>query len=237
LDEPKIIRLIDPDDPLTGQALDLYQNSFPVEEIDPIDGIQLGMRRQLEGRPEVNRAWRFLAAVNCGRVVGMSMYTYYRDTRLAFLFYLATQPDLRGQGLGAWLFRQTRDRLAGDAFDLKGLPPLGMCWEVERPEIGQSPDEVELRKRRINFYRRIGAILLDEIEFIAPPIDDGQPPVPYYLMYLPVDTQAGPVDKHLLKSVIDSILLYGYDEGPDSEYYLNAIASLNAYVEATGGKV
>ena len=77
MDEPKIIRLIDPDDPLTGQALDLYQNSFPVEEIDPIDGIQRGMRRQLEGRPEVNRAWRFLAAVNGSRVVGMSMYTYY----------------------------------------------------------------------------------------------------------------------------------------------------------------
>jgi len=237
LDEPTIFRLMDPEDPLTLQALELYQSSFPVEELDPIDGIQRGMRKQLDGRPEGNRAWRFLAAVSGGRLVGMSMYTYYRDTRLAFLFYLATQPELRGHGLGAWLFRQTCDRLAGDALDLKGQPPLGMCWEVERPQDGQSPAEVELRKRRINFYRRIGAILLDELEFIAPPIDDGQPPVPYYLMYLPVAPEAATVDKNLLKSVIDSILLYGYNEEPGSDYYQNAIASLNAYFQAAGGGV
>ena len=65
------------------------------------------------------------------------------------LDYFAVVPQLRGKGVGSWFFRE-----------LKGVFPQfeAPCIfiEVESLESACSPEEREVRRRRIQFYQRCG---------------------------------------------------------------------------------
>jgi GNAT superfamily N-acetyltransferase len=225
--EPRLIEITDPDSDLARQAFEIYEASFPIEERDPVERIAHAMRRKQEKNRHSEHISHFLAAVDAGRAIGLVMYSYYKKERLGFLFYMATDLDLRGQGLGSWMFKKTMQRLEEDAHFLAGEPPLGMFWEVERPLDAADEAERILRERRIRFYQRNGAVLMDWIDFTAPPLDEDLPPVPYYLMFRSSDYRETKFNRELVRAVIDSTLLYGYGVTPDSEYYKQAIASLD----------
>jgi GNAT superfamily N-acetyltransferase len=218
----RLIEITDPDSDLARQAFEIYETSFPIEERDPVERIADAMRRI-----QKKNIAHFLAAVDAGRVIGLVMYSYYKKERLGFLFYMATDLDLRGRGLGSWMFKQTIRRLEEDAHFLVGEPPLGMFWEVERPLDAADEAERILRERRIRFYQRNGAVLMDWIDFTAPPLGEDLPPVPYYLMFRSSDNREIRINRELARAVIDSTLLYGYGVTPESEYYQQAIASLD----------
>lgn len=225
--EPLLIEITDPDSDLARQAFEIYEASFPLEERDPVERIANAMRRKQEMNRDPGHISHFLAAVDTGRVIGLVMYSYYKKERLGFLFYMAIHLDLRGQGLGSWMFQQTLHRLEKDADALAGEPPIGMFWEVERPHDATNEAERILRERRIRFYQRNGAVLMDWIDFTAPPLGEDLPPVPYYLMFRSSDNRKTSINRELVRAVIDSTLLYGYGVTPDSEYYRQAIASLD----------
>jgi GNAT superfamily N-acetyltransferase len=225
VDNLKLIELTDPEDMLARQAFDLYVVSFPVEERVSLSAIKEGILNRDDGLAG-DYISRFIAAVQDDRTVGLSMYGYYRIPRLACLFYLAVQPDLRGLGLGAWLLNQTAALLPNDARILGGESPLGLCWEVDRPNESGDPEERTLRARRIKFYERNGAILLDSIDFIAPPLSEGLPPVPYFLMFMPLPDKEIPIEESLLLAVVDATLLNGYGVTQESPYYRRAISSI-----------
>jgi len=224
--EPTIVELTDPDSDLVEQALALYEAAFPVEERAPLVYLYEDMRWRAQGNRQPDHVRHFLAAVESGRLVGICMYSYYRDYRLAFLGYLATLPELRGNGLGAWLLKRTVGLLSADAELLGGLPPLGMCWEVERPLNTIDPFERNLRERRIQFYQRNGAILLKDIQLTAPPLGEGLPPVAYHLMFLPVNAEEVIVDQALELAAIQAAILGAYGLDQESEYYRQAVASI-----------
>jgi GNAT superfamily N-acetyltransferase len=123
--EPIVLELTDPDSDLTEQTLALYEAAFPVEERAPLVYLLEDLRWQAQGNRQAEQVRHFLAAVEADHLDGISLYGYYRDYRLAFLAYLATSPQLRGKGLGAWLLKHTVGRLPADAELLGGLPPLG----------------------------------------------------------------------------------------------------------------
>lgn len=225
--EPTIVELTDPDSDLTEQALALYEAAFPVEERGPLEYLYVDMRWRAQGNHQPDHLRHFLAAVESDRLNGICMYSYYRDYRLAFLGYLATPPELRGNGLGGWLLKRTVSMLSADAELLGGLPPLGMCWEVERPLDTNDPLERDLRERRIQFYQRNGAILLKDIRLTAPPLGVGLPPVDYHLMFLPVNPERVVVDQELKRAAIQAAILGAYGCDQESPYYRQAIASLH----------
>ena len=139
---------------------------------------------------------------------------------------MAVAPETRGRGLGGWLFRQTLDRLAEDARRLVGPPPLGLFWEVERPQDAVDQAEHEMRERRIAFYRRSGGVVLEGVDFTAPPVGPGLAEVPFYLMFCPVQGGSARVSDDLARLIIETMLLEGYGVGRESEYYRRALASL-----------
>ncbi len=128
--------------------LDLYETSFPPEEkilvsrffrfLDPDfkeDGVES----------------RLVAALDeHGEFVGLMFYRIRAETGVFSLWYLATLPELRGSGIGAECYREVlrRAQESGSSF---------VFFEVEVPE--DSPD-AEIARRRIEFYRRLGAKLL-----------------------------------------------------------------------------
>jgi GNAT superfamily N-acetyltransferase len=225
--EPALLELRDPEADLAVQAFHLYETSFPIEERTPTDLLIASIRQVARGERFPGCISHFRIAVEDNKVIGISIYSYYQKPRIAFLGYLAIQPDLRGRGLGSWLLERTVEQLSTDAHALGGKSARGMCWEVERPEDSTSPEEQARRERRIDFYKRNGAHVLSQIKFTAPPLAEGLPPVPYYLMFMPVPGELIVVDKVLEKAVIEAILVYGYGLDRGVKYYQEAISSIS----------
>lgn len=226
---PRLLELSNSHGPLARQSIAIYEASFPADERHPTVYFEGLLEAGAAGRPQDGRIWHFYAAVEGRTVSGLSIYEYYRAARLGYLFYMAVNPERRGRGMGSWLFQQTLERLGQDARLLHGPPPLGMFWEVERPEDAMGEAERTMRARRIEFYRRNGGLLLEGIDFVAPPVGPGLPEVPFFVMYRAVDGKPKRVSNDLARRIVEAMLLEGYQVDRSSAYYHRALASLSEY--------
>src|SRR5690606_36980481 len=113
-----------------------------------------------------------------GTLVGMARYDVDREAEAVCLWYLAVRPGERGRGLGARIYGEVVHR-ARDA-RLRAL-----VFEVELPEEAQSPEERDFALRRIGFYRRQGARLLEGIHYTQS-VGDHQPEIPMHVMVHPL---------------------------------------------------
>lgn len=218
----KFIELTDTEHPYIKEALKLYETSFPIEERESIQTILSGIRNNF--KPE--HIGHFFVLIKENKVAGFSMYGYYAYTRIAFLSYLAVQPELRGNGFGSELFRRTLLELKQDAKNLNTSPPIGMCWEVERPSDAYNEYEKNIRKKRIDFYKKNKSVLLDDIKYIAPPMGINLPEVPYYLMFVSTKQKQASITNNVKKAILDTALIYGYGLDLHSRYYKQALQSL-----------
>jgi GNAT superfamily N-acetyltransferase len=229
--EPHLLELSQCESEIINQALALYELSFPPAERDPAEGIAASIQRVKE--VDVRRGYvpHHFATLQDGQVTGISFYGYFCQARLGFLYYLAVDPAQRGQGLGGWLFRKTAAQLSADASACQGEPPRGLVWEVERPVDAETPDEHSLRQRRIAFYERQGAQLLEGLDFLAPPLGEDLPPVRYHIMFLPAPGYNGdPNDQSFRIDVLDVILLRGYGLERESHYYQDVVKKVTGNV-------
>ncbi|HSV85392.1 MAG TPA: GNAT family N-acetyltransferase [Levilinea sp.] len=224
MSEPILLELAEANNAIVSQALALYRSSFPAAEREPVENILDSISQRGRAAPSDGYVAHFFTAVQDGRVLGLAFYGYYRASRLGILYYLAVQPDLRGQGTGAWLFQRILAQLPQDAAGCGGLPPRGLAWEVERPVDAVTSAEHDLRQRRIRFYQRHGALLLESMDIQAPPLAEDLPPVMYHVMFLPspgFDEQLS--SQSFLIELLDTLLLHGYAVERDSVYYRNAL--------------
>jgi GNAT superfamily N-acetyltransferase len=227
LDEPNLLELTDTTTEIARQSLALYESAFPPAERVPVESIINSIRQRGRASGKEGYVPHFFTAVQDSRAVGLAFYGYFSHTRLGFLYYLAVQPDLRGQGLGAWLLGKTIEMLPQDAAATGGEPSRGLVWEVERPVDASTPDERELRQRRINFYARSGALLLEGLDFLAPPLGENLPPVMYHVMFIPSPGFAEDLSaRPFLTDILDTILLNGYGVDKEDEYYRAAMKGL-----------
>src|SRR5215472_10926659 len=113
-----------------------------------------------------------------------------------FLEYLAVDADHRSRGVGGVLLDRLRAESSGD--DPGGPGGPGIVFEVEHPDHG--PDgERDLRLRRIDFYRRHGAAVLEGVPCFRAPRLDGDGTLPYRLMWLPAAGAASQLDGAFLR--------------------------------------
>jgi hypothetical protein len=90
--------------------------------------------------------------------------------------YFAVMPDLRCRGVGREFLAQLPNKWDKD----------GIIIECEMPDKAKSTEEYDIRKRRINFYIRNGAVLY--------PIGWRAFGVDYNLLWLPINKAAEAVD-------------------------------------------
>jgi GNAT superfamily N-acetyltransferase len=220
------IRELDrPESDLTRQALAIYEAAFPVEEREDIPDLAEAIRRQAVAPVSADYVHHFWAAVQRDTVCGFARFTYFADTRLAFMAYMAIRAEARGQGLGSQLFRRVVDQVTRDAIAMGGPPALGLCWEVERPRDAATSGERNLRERRIRFYLRLGAQLIGQVDFQAPPLRPGLPAIPYHLMFQ-ASSPATALTRPLLVAVIETVLGHGYGLEHSAPFIQRALASL-----------
>jgi ribosomal protein S18 acetylase RimI-like enzyme len=83
-----------------------------------------------------------------------------------FVEHIAVDPAIRGNGIGGKLMA---------AYIEESLKPI--LLEVELPD-------TDLAQRRISFYERLG-FLLNPFEYAQPPLQKGQPDIPFKIMSYP----------------------------------------------------
>jgi len=164
------------DDPFLPAWLDLYETAFiPGERMLISTYLRLLKNRD---DPESLRHHILAVVEPCSESVetlaGIVHYRTSEELRLATLWYLAIQPGLRGQGLGAQVYQAILERLDPNDFDL-------LLFEVEIPEIQPDGEHRRIAQRRIGFYQRQGAQLLGGIDYLQV-VGPHQPGIPMHLM-------------------------------------------------------
>ena len=106
--------------------------------------------------------YRLFAYAEGDDVRGVALVYFSDDLRFAWLDYFAIRSDLRGRGLGSDLFRAIV-QMAGE----QSAQPHWLLFEVDDDYEGDLQREFYC-KRRVEFYRRLGARLLENVRYKFP---------------------------------------------------------------------
>lgn len=205
--------------------VDLYQTAFPPNEqmrlswwVRLLNELSLG-----DGPSEPERL--LFAAVNevdSNYVVGFAYCEVHEASGAAYLMYLATRDNLRGQGVGAAVYGKITEMVFTD----KGIPLL--VFEVEKPEVAalESTEAAETARRRVRWYQRQGAQLLEGIHYFQSV--GWQPALEMALMFQsrePVSPGAAfSAAESLFGNSIEQVgeLSFASDTSPGGENYQNS---------------
>ena len=138
----------------------------------------------------------FLADIESD-VVGFAIICplFYED--VYFLEYFAVDPQLRSGGIGSALLQYFAETLRSDKH------AAGLIFEVETDE----GPEAEQNRRRIRFYVKNGATLIDHLEYRMPVLS-GEGTIPMKLMWLPLNKP----DKTLNNQTLRDYIVHIYAE-------------------------
>ena len=135
---------------------DIYVASIPASERKDHDAL---------ARMAQSERYRIHIAELAGQVAAFSIIYRSDHQDFALLEYFATTPALRNQGIGGRLL----DHVLANQGDIPVL------LEVEAPPLtDQSGDSME--SRRIGFYRRHGARVVEDFSYVLPLKTAGTPP-------------------------------------------------------------
>lgn len=138
-------------------------------------------------------------------VLGFSMVFLSAPCKIGLLEYMAVVENHRSQGLGGLLLKNTFSKLK-EAGDFR----FGVI-EVDSPE----SKVVDLKHRRIEFYRRHGCSLIDELDYILPLPGIGAPPKMNLMIY-PLDAN-DVISRKMLGRWLKEIYQNVYSCSPEDE--------------------
>ena len=138
-----------------ANVVGIYQEAFPASERKPVAFLEQAIERA---------DYRLYGAAQSGETVGMALV--YRSTEhpFALLEYMAVAAARRGGGLGEQLFT-----------GLAGLVNRPLLLEVESERPGA--EGAALRRRRLDFYRRLGCLTVAGLDYVMPKVSAAAPPI------------------------------------------------------------
>ena len=170
----RLTEITDLDDDLLFPWLDLYETAFPPAERMLVSFYLRLLREKQAGLQSDHRLW---AAQHAGVFVGLAHDVVVAEPRLAWLWMFAVTPQARNQGVGAAMYGEIARRLPTET--------VAVLIEVERPDLARTEAERALSERRIAFYRRQGARLLEGVHYVQS-VGAHQPPLPMHVMLHPL---------------------------------------------------
>ena len=192
------IDITDPNDDLFMPWLDLYETSFPPEEKVLVSSFLWILKEKAKGtRPNshiqavLDEQDTFVAAIR---------FDLGKEPGIAYGWYIAVHPNARNRGIGSECFNEVVRR-ASDA----GL--RAFVFEVEAPEHFDDPERQKLARRRIEFYRRQGALLLGGVRYIQQIIN--QPAIPLNIMIKPIEPVTPQEALEMAQKLFDNVTQVG----------------------------
>jgi GNAT superfamily N-acetyltransferase len=160
-------------------------------------------------------------AADGDQLLGLAVVLPLHGCPVAFLEYLAVAPTARNAGIGARILAYLR-QLSGTA--QPGID--GIIFEVDRPQDGTDRGERSLRERRIGFYQRNGAALLEAGKNYRAPALEGDGTLAYLLMWLPVAPGALPPAGARLKAYVRAMFTQSYELGEGTALVAELVARI-----------
>jgi GNAT superfamily N-acetyltransferase len=150
------------------EAINIYQSSFPSNEIRPIEKVVAMLN--------TDKDYRLCVSLEDNSVVGISLMYIFRDLSIGLLDYMAVKPKYQRRKIGKRLFEYTFEKFRS------AIPNgVGLLMEIQRETFLNQEDRTA-RKDRIRFYIREGAKILDGVDYLLPPIQNEMKPELMYLM-------------------------------------------------------
>ncbi|WP_071518201.1 GNAT family N-acetyltransferase [Geitlerinema sp. PCC 9228] len=201
-------------------VLQIYETAFPADERFSSER----MRKRVQNRQD-----RLFVGYLDEKVVFMALTSPLSGTEFVLLGYLATHQDFRGRGIGSQFLRQI-------VATIHQQSRRYLLLEVETPDAGNdvlksplSPTERQQRQRRIQFYRRLGAVELAGVRYFVPGLSGGEP-TEMKLMVLPKYHQnaiAGEKARYL----VTRLFVHGYRQSKRDRLYQIMMDSIGNTVD------
>ena len=165
----------------------IYYDSFPENERMSDGYFQSVLQRKANSAETNTHLLVMMPSEEPERVIGMAYYEVDTENQAGFLWYLATQSEQRGQGYGAILYANILQRLRENGARI-------LLYEVEMPALAsqESAQQGALAERRIGWYRRQGAAVLEGVQYFQTVDAPGMEPVEMHIMaqpFAPMDAE------------------------------------------------
>ena len=138
-----------------SDAIEIYKASFPSNERQPLDLVK-------------ERVEKGLSKLHVGylgnEMVSIAFLWHFVDSEFVLLDYMAVAEKYRNMKIGGDFFKFLTHKAISDKKYL--------ILEVEDSNYG---DNMEQRKKRIQFYVRNGAFILKDVPYLLPSLDNTQP--------------------------------------------------------------
>jgi len=158
-------------------ALEIYADAFPSNERQQVELLKEKIDKGLS---------RLYVGYFGDEVVFIAILWPLKDTEFILLDYIATKKSHRGQGIGTAFLNEICQMLKyNNKF---------MLIEVENYEYGSQREE---KRRRVAFYQRVGAKVMQGVRYVLPPLDGSSIPTEMLLMVFPeygngtIDSEGG----------------------------------------------
>jgi GNAT superfamily N-acetyltransferase len=152
----------------------IYLSTFPLENAKQLDTYINHIHNMLG----YDNRYHLYAALEDGSMIGISLLYIFDNLKMALLDYMAVTPNFQRRGIGKKLFEFTNNEFN------RCIPDnIRMFLEVPKENVFD-PDELLRRKRRIQFYSRLGVKLLRGVNYLLPIQIDGDVEEMYLMIKL-----------------------------------------------------
>lgn len=165
-------------EPLKSSSSDDFEKFFQIyhQSIDPREQKTKNEIQKLVERSD----YRILLLKKSKKVIGFSIVYLSQAYKIGLLEYMAIEESMRSLGLGGSLLQKTFQGMKAD-----GDYRFGVI-EVDTPSAENNREDI--KRRRVEFYRRQGCLVIDELKYILPLPGVGEPPKMNLMIY--------PLDQH-----------------------------------------
>jgi hypothetical protein len=178
-------------DPSFEQFFRIYAESIHAREQKP---------KELIAKMVARRDYKIFLQKLDGDVTGFSIMFAPPGEDFCLLEYMAVDSSRRNTGLGGRLFLHTTQ-----AMGTPGGAPLPMLLEVDSDR-EPSPDQ-QMRKRRLEFYKRLGCLRVAALPYILPLVGTGAVPEMFLLVHAPAEARFIPKSqlRHWLAVIYEKV--------------------------------
>ncbi|MCB5238586.1 GNAT family N-acetyltransferase [Niallia circulans] len=172
----------------------IYDEAFPIEVREPQDIFYQSLDY---AKTRLPNGFRFLVGYEGEQLVSFATGHYFAEGNIGFIVYIATNPLIRSKGLGTKTLVKIEELLNEDAISAGNVSLRATILETEKQEIVHNKAEKEDCIKRNRFFERNGYKKIDEIQYIQPPLNNGDSNVPLNLFINKNDVSKEEIIKYI----------------------------------------